>query len=260
MPRKKPSPPSLFDEPEEPGDVLDDVWDYQPKWLIESHPAVPESWLNALRQEFASSYFRGLQDFIANERKEHSVFPPEADVFNALTLTPLDRVRVVILGQDPYHDVGQAHGLCFSVRPGVASPPSLQNIFIELKNDLGCRIPNNGCLIPWAKQGVLLLNTVLTVRAHQAASHQKRGWEHFTDAVLRAVNAKPEPAVFVLWGAHAQKKAGLIDTSRHTVIASAHPSPLSARNGFFGSRPFSRINEALKKSGFPEINWQLPDL
>jgi uracil-DNA glycosylase len=166
----------------------------------------------------------------------------------------------VILGQDPYHDEGQAHGMAFSVRPGVKLPPSLVNIFIELRDDLGCRIPNNGYLVPWAEQGVLLLNTVLTVRAHEANSHKGHGWETFTDAVLRAVNEQRHPVVFVLWGNPAQKKIPLIDTARHTIIKSAHPSPLSARSGFFGSRPFSRVNAALIGTGTVPTDWQLPDI
>jgi uracil-DNA glycosylase len=238
--------PSLFDEPTEEAAGPIDI------------PALPQSWLDAIGPEFAKPYFHQLQRFVAEERAERQVFPLEGDVYRALLLTPYDDVCVVILGQDPYHDDGQAHGLCFSVLPPVPPPPSLKNIFRELNADLGCTEPNNGALIPWARQGVLLLNTVLTVRAHQAASHQKQGWEQFTDAVLRAVDAKPEPVAFVLWGAHAQKKAELIDTGRHLVIKSAHPSPLSANNGFFGSKPFSKINEFLKKNGSREIEWQLP--
>ena len=167
---------------------------------------------------------------------------------------------MLLLGQDPYHDTGQAHGLCFSVRPGVPPPPSLVNIFKEMKSDVGCRIPNNGYLVSWAQQGVLMLNAVLTVRAHQANSHKGKGWETFTDAVIRTVSAGPEPVVFVLWGGYAQKKLALIDAARHTVVQSAHPSPLSARNGFFGSRPFSQINAALEKAGTPPIDWQIPDI
>ncbi len=240
--------PSLFDEPieEAAGPV--------------NIPALPESWRKALSAEFAKPYFTQLQRFVAEERKVHQVFPLEQDVYRALLLTPYDCVRIVILGQDPYHDDGQAHGLCFSVQPPVPPPPSLKNIFRELKADLGCKEPNNGSLIPWAQQGILLLNTVLTARAHQAASHQKQGWELFTDAVLRAVNAKPEPVAFVLWGAHAQRKAELINERRHLVIKSAHPSPLSANNGFFGSKPFSKINAFLHQNGSPEIKWQLPDV
>lgn len=218
------------------------------------------SWRPVLIEETRKSYFRNLQQFVRDARQKHRVFPPEADVFSALHLTPYEKVSVLILGQDPYHDEGQAHGLCFSVRPGIAMPPSLLNIFKELQADLGCRIPNNGCLTHWAEQGVLLLNAVLTVQAHQANSHKDRGWEMFTDAVIRAVNAKPDPVVFVLWGAYARKKIALIDQSRHIVIESPHPSPLSAHRGFFGSRPFSKINAALRSVGKPEIDWQIPDL
>jgi uracil-DNA glycosylase len=188
------------------------------------------------------------------------VFPPEKDVFAALELTPYQNVNVLLLGQDPYHDDGQAHGLCFSVRPGIAPPPSLVNIFKELKNDVGFRIPNNGYLVHWAEQGMLMLNAVLTVRAHEPNSHKNKGWEVFTDTIIRAVNAKEDKVVFVLWGGYAQKKLGLIEDGRHTVVASAHPSPLSARSGFFGSKPFSRINAALREAGKPEIDWQIPDI
>ena len=221
---------------------------------------LPASWQPALGEELSKPYFQQLQQFVADERRQHTVFPPDEDVFNALRYTPYDQVRVFLLGQDPYHDDGQAHGLAFSVRPGVKPPPSLVNIFKELRDDAGCRVPNNGYLVPWAEQGVLLLNAVLTVRAHTPNSHKNRGWETFTDAVLRAVNAKPDPVVFVLWGGYAQKKLSLIDTARHTVLQSAHPSPLSARSGFFGSKPFTAINEALKATGKPEIDWQIPDL
>ncbi len=222
--------------------------------------SLPPSWLQVLRQEFGQPYFQRLQDFICRERRESQIFPPEQDVYQALMLTPYDRVRVMLLGQDPYHDDGQAHGLCFSVPPPLPPPPSLKNIFRELKADLGIAEPDHGCLTAWASQGVLLLNTVLTVRAHQAASHQKQGWEQFTDAIIRAVNQKDEPIVFVLWGAQARKKAELIDRERHLVIESAHPSPLSARNGFFGSKPFSKINAFLKQNGKAEIDWRLIEL
>jgi uracil-DNA glycosylase len=222
--------------------------------------AIPESWQPILAGETAQPYYEKLQAFVAAERAAHTVFPPDPEVFTALQLTPYEGVRVLILGQDPYHDDGQAHGLAFSVRPGVPPPPSLANIFKELKSDVGCRVPNNGFLAPWAEQGVLLLNAVLTVRAHQPNSHKGKGWERFTDAIIRAVSAKPEPVVFVLWGGYARKKLGLIDAGRHTVVESAHPSPLSARSGFFGSRPFSRINDALRSAGTPPIDWQLPDL
>ena len=217
---------------------------------------LPSCWKSALKGEFESSYFHELTEFVAAERRQHDVFPPEEDVFNAFRLTPLSQVRVVILGQDPYHDIGQAHGLCFSVRPGVKLPPSLRNIYKELQEDLGHLPANHGCLSSWADQGVLLLNTVLTVRAHEANSHQKKGWETFTDSVLKIVNEQSR-VLFVLWGKPAQKKLGLID-ERHFVIKSAHPSPLSARRGFFGSRPFSTINEQLESYGMPAINWELP--
>jgi uracil-DNA glycosylase len=218
------------------------------------------TWRPILVNETKQEYWKTLMQFVADERRKYQVFPPDGDVFSALHLTPYDQVRVFVLGQDPYHDVGQAHGLCFSVKPSIPPPPSLVNIFKELHDDLGCKIPNNGCLIPWAKQGVLLLNAVLTVRAHQANSHKDKGWEKFTDAVLRAVNAKQERVIFVLWGAYARQKSGLIDLQRHVIIQSAHPSPLSASNGFFGSRPFSKINAALHAAGHAPIDWQIPDI
>jgi len=188
------------------------------------------------------------------------VFPPEGDVFNAFEVTPLEDANVLLLGQDPYHDHGQAHGLCFSVKPGVKPPPSLANMFKELRDDVGCRIPNNGYLAPWAAQGILMLNAVLTVRAHEPNSHKGKGWETFTDAAIRALNDRKDPVVFVLWGGYARKKLALIDADRHAIVESAHPSPLSARSGFFGSKPFSKINEALRRFEKPEIDWQLPDL
>lgn len=214
-------------------------------------------WNPVLRAEFAQPYWAELQAFVDVERQAGPVFPPAAEVFAALHLTSFADVKVVILGQDPYHGVGQAHGLCFSVRPGTGLPPSLRNIFRELHDDLGVDVPRSGDLTAWARQGVLLLNTTLTVRAGQAASHQGKGWEHFTDQVIRAVDAKPEPVVFILWGAAARRKKALIDTSRHVVIESAHPSPLSASNGFFGSRPFSRANEALVAAGRDPVDWSL---
>lgn len=220
--------------------------------------ALPADWQALLADEMARPYFAALREFVDEERRTHTVFPPEPDVFNALRTTPFDRANVLILGQDPYHDDGQAHGLAFSVRSGITPPPSLMNMFRELRSDLGCPIPDNGYLVPWAEQGVLLLNAVLTVRAHQPNSHKGKGWETFTDAVIRAVSAKDSPVVFVLWGAYAQKKAQLIDAARHTIVQSAHPSPLSARNGFFGSKPYSRINAALRAAKKPEIDWQLP--
>ncbi len=218
------------------------------------------TWHPILLEETRKPYFKDLQRFVAEQRQQVTVFPPDGEVFAALHLTPIEQVKVLILGQDPYHDEGQAHGLCFSVRPGIAIPPSLLNIFDELRSDLGCKMPNNGYLTHWAEQGVLLLNTVLTVQAHQANSHQGKGWETFTDAVITAVNAKADPVVFVLWGANARKKLALIDTSRHIVIESPHPSPRSAHSGFFGSRPFSKINTALCDNGKSEIDWQIPNL
>jgi uracil-DNA glycosylase len=220
---------------------------------------LPPSWKKVLASELKEPYFKELSEFVDGERAKHTVFPPESDVFSALKLTPYDQMNVLLLGQDPYHDDGQAHGLCFSVRPGVRPPPSLVNMFKELHNELGCKIPNNGFLEPWAKQGVLMLNAVLTVRAHEPNSHKDRGWEKFTDAVIRAADAKESPVVFVLWGAYAQKKEKLIDASRHRIVKNAHPSPLSAKK-FFGSKPFSSINNALKELGKPPINWQIPDL
>ena len=221
---------------------------------------LPQAWQPIVGEELQKPYFAALQEFLARERREHAVFPPEGEEFTALRLTPYERANVLILGQDPYHDDNQAHGLAFSVRPGVEPPPSLANIFRELRDDLGCRIPDNGYLVPWAEQGVLLLNAVLTVRAHQPNSHKGKGWETFTDAVIRRLAERTDPVVFVLWGAYAQKKAGLIDDGRHTIIRSAHPSPLSARSGFFGSKPFSAINHALRANANPEIDWQLPDI
>ncbi len=216
-------------------------------------------WNPVLRGEFAKPYWNHLQRFVAEERADYTVFPPAPDVFAALHLTSYSETRVVILGQDPYHGPDQAHGLCFSVRPGVAVPPSLANIYKELRTDLGVAIPSHGNLEHWARQGVLLLNTTLTVRAGQAASHQGRGWEIFTDQVLRAINDKPQRVVFLLWGAAARKKKSLIDAARHVVLESAHPSPLSAHNGFFGSRPFSRANAALVAAELAPIDWLLPE-
>ncbi len=198
-----------------------------------------------------------LEAFLEVERATQTVFPPESEVFSALELTPFDQVRVLVVGQDPYHDDGQAHGLAFSVRPGVKVPPSLRNIYKELEADLGILQSKNGFLEPWARQGVLLLNTSLTVRAHAAGSHKGQGWEKLTDAIIRAVSSEADRVVFVLWGAPAGKKLALIDATRHTVVQSAHPSPLSAHNGFFGSRPFSKMNAALLAVGKPEIDWRL---
>ena len=216
-------------------------------------------WNPVLRAEFDRPYWTELQAFVHDERRRHPVHPPHDEVFAALHLTPLASTRVVILGQDPYHGPGQAHGLCFSVRRGVAVPPSLRNMLQELRDDLGCAPPAHGNLEHWARQGVLLLNTTLTVRGGAAASHQGHGWETFTDRVIATVSDKPTRVVFLLWGAASRRKRDLIDASRHVIIESAHPSPLSAHNGFFGSRPFSRTNEALRESGQEPIDWAIPD-
>ena len=214
-------------------------------------------WNPILRDEFAQAYWKDLQEFVHDERTRHAVFPPHDEVFTALKLTPYADTKVLVLGQDPYHGPGQAHGLCFSVRRGVSVPPSLQNIYKELHTDLGVAIPRHGNLEAWARQGVLLLNAVLTVRAHAAASHRGKGWETFTDAVIGAVSDKQEPVVFLLWGASARKKKALIDAERHTIVESPHPSPLSAHRGFFGSRPFSRANAALIAGGRQPVDWSL---
>ena len=214
-------------------------------------------WNPILRGEFDKPYWRDLQQFVTAERQHHTVYPSHPDVFAALHLTPYADTRVLILGQDPYHGRDQAHGLCFSVPAGTAIPPSLANIHRELADDLGVPVPGHGNLEPWARQGVLLLNATLTVRAGQAGSHQGKGWETFTDEVIAAVNAKPEHVVFVLWGSYARKKRSLIDATRHTIIESSHPSPLSAHNGFLGSRPFSRANAALVAHGQRPIDWTL---
>lgn len=219
-----------------------------------------ESWLAPLQGEFDSPYMAELKRFLVAEKAAGKrIFPPGGEWFHALDATPLDRVRVVILGQDPYHGPGQAHGLCFSVRPGVRIPPSLVNIYTELETDLGIAPAGHGNLEHWARQGILLLNSVLTVQAHQAASHRGRGWERFTDAVIRLVDARQTPAVFILWGSYAQKKAAFVDRSRHLALTAPHPSPLSAHNGFFGSRPFSRTNAFLQERGLTPIDWRLPE-
>ena len=219
---------------------------------------IPASWAPVLAAETEQPYFADLEAFLKSERAEHQVFPPEKEVFAALEATPYEDVKVVLIGQDPYHDDGQAHGMCFSVRPGVRIPPSLRNMYKELETDLGIPPVKHGYLRAWADQGVLLLNTVLTVRAHEPASHKDRGWEKFTDAVIKDVSAREKPVVFVLWGAHAKKKAKLIDTSRHAIVEGAHPSPLSAKK-FFGSKPFSAVNEALVRFGQEPVDWRLPE-
>jgi uracil-DNA glycosylase len=226
---------------------------------VDEGASMKTDWNPLLRGEFAKPYWVELQQFVATERTRATIFPPHDEVFAALHLTPFAEVKAVILGQDPYHGPNQAHGLCFSVRQGVPPPPSLQNIFKELEADLGIPPPRHGCLDAWARQGVLLLNASLTVRAGRAASHQGKGWETFTDEVLRTVNTKAERVVFILWGASARRKKALIDTTRHVIIESPHPSPLSASSGFFGSRPFSRTNAALVEAGREPIDWSLPD-
>ncbi len=221
---------------------------------------LPESWITHLSDDLSSPQMQALRAFLAAEKAAgKQIFPKEADWFRALELTPLDKVRIVILGQDPYHGEGQAHGLCFSVQPGVRPPPSLVNIYKELESDLAAPRPQHGFLESWAKQGVLLLNSVLTVEMGQAASHQRKGWEGFTDAIIRTVNAKAEPVVFLLWGAYAQKKAAFVDGTRHLVLKAAHPSPLSAHNGFLGCRHFSKANAFLSAKGQAPIDWSLPD-
>ncbi|MFK7819930.1 MAG: uracil-DNA glycosylase [Planctomycetaceae bacterium] len=216
-----------------------------------------ECWRTALADAMESPSFNELQKFVASERQEHEVYPADEDVLAALAATPLSSVRVLILGQDPYHGEGQAHGLSFSVQPGVRIPPSLRNIYKELEADLSIEPAQHGCLTAWAKQGVLLLNTVLTVRAGEANSHRKRGWEELTDQIIDTVNEQPNVA-FVLWGKPSQKKSERVDASRHLIIESPHPSPLSARRGFFGSKPFSKINAFLQQHGEEPIEWRLP--
>lgn len=222
--------------------------------------AIANDWLEPLKPEFSKQYYRELYQKVVEEYKTHLVFPPSDDIFNAFALTPLREVKVVIIGQDPYHNVGQAHGLCFSVKPDVEIPPSLVNIYKELHDDLGCYVPNNGYLVKWAKQGVLLLNTVLTVRAHQANSHRGMGWEQFTDAAIRILNEEDRPLVFILWGAPAQAKKKMLNNPKHLILEAPHPSPLSAYRGFFGSRPFSRTNSFLEENGLTPIDWQIENV
>ena len=217
-------------------------------------------WQAALKEEFRQPYYARLYKTVMSEYKSRKIFPPPQDMFNAFEFTPLNDVKVVILGQDPYHNDGQANGLCFSVRPDVEIPPSLVNIYKELQDDLGCRIPNNGYLVKWAKQGVLMLNTVLTVRAHQANSHRGIGWEQFTDAVIRILNEQDRPIVYLLWGRPAQMKKSMLDNPRHLVLTAAHPSPLSAYRGFFGCRHFSQTNAFLEENGLSPIDWQIENI
>ena len=218
-------------------------------------------WLDAIGDEFKKPYYVDLYKFVKEEYSKNVVYPPSEDIFNALHLTPLKDVKVLILGQDPYHEPGQAHGLSFSVKPGMAdTPPSLVNIYKELNDDLGLYVPNNGYLKKWADQGVLLLNTVLTVRAHQANSHKGRGWEQFTDAIIRAVNEKDSPVVYMLWGKPAQMKKAMLNNPKHLILEAPHPSPLSAYRGFFGCKHFSKCNEFLKANGLEPIDWQIENI
>ncbi len=221
------------------------------------NPKIEESWKKVLFDEFQKPYFEILKAFLVEEKRTHTIYPKSANIFNAFEFTPFEQVKVVILGQDPYHGNNQAHGLSFSVQDGIPHPPSLQNIFKELRDDLGCSIPKSGNLSAWAKQGVFLLNTVLSVRASEANSHHNQGWENFTDAVIRTLSEQREHLVFILWGAPAGAKASLIDAKKHLVLKAPHPSPLSSYRGFFGSKPFSKSNEYLTCKGIEPINWCL---
>ncbi len=218
---------------------------------------ITNDWNEALNEEFAKVYYKELYQTVKNEYLTHTIFPPSDEIFNAFHYTPLNQVKVVILGQDPYHNENQAQGLCFSVRKGVGVPPSLINIYKELQDDLGCTIPQHGSLVAWAEQGVLLLNTVLTVRAHQANSHRGIGWEKFTDAVIETLNQQDRPIVFILWGKPAQTKKKMLTNPNHLILEAPHPSPLSSYRGFFGSKPFSKTNQFLENNGVEAINWQI---
>lgn len=222
--------------------------------------AIQNDWLAPLSPEFKKPYYAELYKKIKEEYSTRQIFPPADEIFTAFELTPLSEVKVVIIGQDPYHGDGQAHGLCFSVKPDIETPPSLVNIYKELNSDLGCDIPNNGYLTKWAKQGVLMLNTVLTVRAHQANSHRGIGWETFTDAAIRVLNEQDRPIVYLLWGKPAQMKKSMLNNPKHLILEAPHPSPLSAYRGFFGCRHFSRTNEFLKENGLEPIDWQIENL
>ena len=221
---------------------------------------ISNDWLTELGEEFKKPYYKNLYDFVKQEYNTTQVFPPSEEIFTAFHLTPLSQVKVVIIGQDPYHNVGQAHGLCFSVKPDVDIPPSLVNIYQELRDDLGCYVPNNGYLVKWAKQGVLMLNTVLTVRAHMANSHRGKGWEEFTDAAIRALNKQDRPIVFILWGRPAQMKKSMLNNPNHLILEAPHPSPLSSYRGFFGSKPFSKTNQFLQDRGVDPIDWQIENV
>ena len=223
-------------------------------------PPIENDWARALQDEFRKDYYSKLFEFVDHEYQTNTIYPPGDDIFNAFHLTPLHDVKCVILGQDPYHEPGQAHGLSFSVKPGVDIPPSLQNIYKELNTDLGCQIPNNGYLVKWAEQGVLLLNAVLTVRAHAAASHQNKGWEQFTDAVIEQINKEDRPIVFMLWGSFARSKKKMLNNPKHLILEAPHPSPLSAYRGFFGCHHFSKCNEFLKANGIEPIDWQIENI
>ncbi len=225
--------------------------------MTEVKPQIEESWKEILQDEFNASYFKTIKEFLVEEKRKHTVYPPGSLIFNAFNLTPFQQVRVVIIGQDPYHGTGQAHGLCFSVPRGITTPPSLINIFKEIHEDLGFPVPKHGNLEKWARQGVLLLNATLTVRANQAGSHQRKGWESFTDAVIRQLSTQRVGLIFLLWGKFAQDKESLIDTQKHYILKAAHPSPYSAYNGFFGCRHFSKTNEILRRHGLPEIDWRI---
>lgn len=222
--------------------------------------AISNDWLEPLKPEFSKPYYKELYTKIKEEYAKHVVFPPSNEIFSAFELTPLKDVKVVIIGQDPYHNIGQAHGLCFSVKPDVAIPPSLVNIYKELESDLGCYVPNNGYLVKWAKQGVLLLNTVLTVQAHQANSHRGIGWEEFTNAAISVLNEQDRPIVYILWGAPAQTKKKMLNNPKHLILEAPHPSPLSAYRGFFGSKPFSKTNAFLEVNGLEPIDWQIENV
>lgn len=222
--------------------------------------AINGDWLEALKDEFKKDYYKQLFEKVNEEYRTRLIFPPANDIFNAFHLTPLKDVKVVILGQDPYHGNNQAHGLCFSVKPEAEIPPSLVNIYKELHDDLGCTIPDHGYLVKWAKQGVLMLNTVLTVRAHQANSHRGIGWEEFTDAAIRVLNTQDRPIVFILWGRPAQMKKAMLNNPKHLILEAPHPSPLSSYRGFFGSRPFSKTNQFLEANGVEPIDWQIDEL
>ena len=222
--------------------------------------AISNDWLEYLNDEFKKPYYKEMYNKVNEEYSQQVIYPPAADIFTAYHLTPLSEVKVVIIGQDPYHNVNQAHGLCFSVKPEVEIPPSLVNIYKELNDDLGCKIPNNGYLVKWAKQGVLMLNSVLTVRAHQAFSHKGIGWEKFTDATIEALNKQDRPIVYLLWGKPAQDKVKKVDNPKHLLLKAPHPSPLSAYRGFFGCKHFSQANEFLMKNGMEPIDWQIEDV